>query len=34
MKLGKYLFVPWITLVVYTILSMYHGSAGIISYRA
>jgi cell division protein FtsB len=34
MKLGKYLLIPWIMLAVYTILSVYYGSSGIVSYRA
>jgi len=34
MKLGKYLLIPWIMLAVYTILSIYNGPAGIVSYRA
>jgi cell division protein FtsB len=34
MKLGKYLLIPWVMLAVYTILSMYNGPAGIVSYRA
>ena len=33
MKLGKYLLVPWFSLAVYTILSMYNGPAGIVPYR-
>jgi len=33
MRLGKYLFIPWIMLAVYTILSIYNGSTGIVSYR-
>jgi len=34
MKLGKYLFVPWLSLVVYAILSIYSGPAGIVPYRS
>jgi len=34
MKLRKYLFIPWVMLAVYTILSVYNGTAGIVSYRA
>ncbi|MCL1813577.1 MAG: septum formation initiator family protein [Treponema sp.] len=33
MKLGKYLLVPWFSLAVYTVLSIYNGPAGIIPYR-
>ena len=33
MKLGKYLLVPWFILAVYTVLSIYNGQAGVISYR-
>ncbi|MCL1929043.1 MAG: septum formation initiator family protein [Treponema sp.] len=33
MKLGKYLLVPWFILAVYTVLSIYNGPAGVISYR-
>ena len=33
MKLGKYLLVPWFTLAVYTVLSFYNGSAGVVPYR-
>ena len=33
MKLGKYLLVPWFSLAVYTVLSMYNGPAGIVPYR-
>ena len=33
MKLGKYLLVPWFTLVVYTVFSIYNGAAGIVPYR-
>jgi len=33
MKLGKYLLVPWITLAIYTALSVYSGPVGIIPYR-
>jgi hypothetical protein len=33
MKLGKYLFVPWLTLAVYTAASMYNGAAGVGPYR-
>ncbi|MDR2702457.1 MAG: septum formation initiator family protein [Spirochaetaceae bacterium] len=33
MKLGKYLLIPWVMLAVYTILSMYNGPVGIVSYR-
>ena len=34
MKTGKYLLVPWFILAVYTGISIYHGPAGIVSYRA
>jgi len=33
MKLGKYLLVPWFSLVIYTVLSVYNGAAGFVSYR-
>ncbi|MDR2471898.1 MAG: septum formation initiator family protein [Treponema sp.] len=33
MKTGKYLLVPWFILAVYTGISVYHGPAGILSYR-
>jgi cell division protein FtsB len=33
MKLGKYLLVPWLTLAVYTVASMYNGTTGIGPYR-
>jgi cell division protein FtsB len=33
MRFGKYLLVPWLALAVYTVLSLYNGTAGIISYR-
>ena len=33
MKLGKYLLVPWFMLAVYTVLSFYNGTAGVVSYR-
>jgi len=34
MKLGKYLLIPWVTLAMYTVLSVYSGPVGILSYRA
>jgi cell division protein FtsB len=34
MKLGKYLFIPWITLAMYTVLSVYSGPLGLVRYRA
>jgi cell division protein FtsB len=33
MKFGKYLLVPWLIMVVYMILSIYSGPAGIVPYR-
>ena len=33
MKLGKYLLVPWFSLLVYSVLTIYNGPAGIVSYR-
>ncbi|MDR0447816.1 MAG: septum formation initiator family protein [Treponema sp.] len=33
MKLGKYILVPWFSLVVYTVLTVYYGPGGIIPYR-
>ena len=33
MKLAKYLLAPWLSLAVYTVLSMYNGPSGIVSYR-
>ena len=33
MKFGKYLLVPWFSLAIYTILSIYNGPTGIIPYR-
>ena len=33
MKCGKYLFVPWLSLAVYTVLSIYNGPAGIVPYH-
>jgi cell division protein FtsB len=33
MKIGKYLLVPWFSLVVYTILLVYNGPGGIVPYR-
>ena len=33
MKLGKYLLVPWFSLAVYTVLSIYNGPAGIVPYK-
>jgi len=34
MKLGKYLLVPWVTLAVYTVLSVYSGPVGVVPYQA
>jgi len=34
MKLGKYLLVPWVTLAMYTVLSVYSGPVGVLPYRA
>ena len=33
MRLGKYLLIPWCMLAVYTLLSLYNGTAGIVPYR-
>ncbi|MDR2073479.1 MAG: septum formation initiator family protein [Spirochaetaceae bacterium] len=33
MKFGKYLFVPWLILAVYTVLSLYNGVSGVVPYR-
>jgi cell division protein FtsB len=33
MKIGKYLLVPWFSLAVYTVLSVYNGPGGIVPYR-
>ena len=33
MKFGKYLLCPWLSLAVYTVLSIYNGPSGIVPYR-
>ena len=33
MRQSKYFLVPWLSLAVYTVLSIYNGPAGIVSYR-
>jgi cell division protein FtsB len=33
MKLGKYLLVPWFSLVIYTVLTVYNGPGGVVPYR-
>ena len=33
MKFSKYLLAPWLSLAVYTVLSVYNGPAGFVSYR-
>jgi len=33
MRLGKYLLIPWFTLAIYTILTVYFGTAGLVPYR-
>jgi len=33
MKLAKYLLIPWFTLGLYTVLSVYNGATGIINYK-
>ena len=33
MKFAKYLLIPWFTLGLYTVLSVYNGATGIISYK-
>ena len=33
MKLGKYLLIPWFSLAVYTVLSIYNGPGGIVPFR-